>query len=312
MRLFVTVPAFGGFEPQYRDLEQAQVVIIPVPYQAFPNQAPSQGPQAVLAASRTLDLFDEELGYEPYRVGIATLPDFWDEPPFGRTEQATTQVLKMGKFPILIGGEQALSIGAIRATWKQHPKLCVVHVDARLDLVLGEDPYASRSVMARVHALGIPLVQVGIRALHMDESQWLSSPAGLGNTVFWAKDFVDYCPAKDSAKAWDMSQVIEAIPKGAPVFLTVDLHGLDPSMLPAIDAPVPGGITWYPMLRLLRHLCEARNVVAADFLELMPMAGQEQCDALVARLIYKLIGYRFSAAHKQPATASKTKASRSK
>lgn len=300
---------FGGFEPHYHDLENAQAVIIPVPYQALPHQA-SHGPQAILEASRTLDLFDEELGYEPYRVGIATVPDFWDEPPFGVTESATTQVLQMGKFPILIGGEQALSIGAIRAAWKQHPNLCVVHVDARLDLVLGENPYDSRSVMARVHALGVPLVQVGIRALSMDESQWLSSPAGLGNTVFWAKDFVDYCPAKDAAKAWDMSQVVEAIPKGAPVFLTVDLHGLDPSMLPAIYAPVPGGITWYPMLRLLRHLCEARHVVAADFLELSPMAGQEQCDALVARLIYKLIGYRFRAEQRQP--SSKTKASRSK
>jgi agmatinase len=310
MRLFVTLPAFAEFEPQYRDLETAHVVIIPVPYQASPRQATSQGPQAVFAASRTLDLFDEELGYEPYRVGIATVPEFWDEPPFARTEQATAQVLKMGKFPILVGGEQALSIGAIRAAWKQHPKLYVVHVDARLDLVLGEDPYASRSAMARVHALGIPLVQVGIRALSMDESQWLSSPTGQGQKVFWAKDFVDYCPAKDAAQAWDMHQVVEAIPKGAPVFLNVDLHGLDPSMLPAIYAPVPGGITWYPMLRLLRHLCENRNVVAADFLELMPMVGQEQCDALVARLIYKLIGYRFSAAQKQP--ASKAKASRSK
>ncbi len=302
--------AFGRFELQYHDLENAQAVIIPVPYQAVPPQATSQGPQAILEASRTLDLFDEELGYEPYRVGIATVPDFWDEPPFGCTESATTRVLKMGKFPILIGGEQALSIGAIRAAWKQHPNLCVVHVDARLDLVLGENPYDSRSVMARVHALGIPLVQVGIRALSMDESQWLSSPAGLGHTVFWAKDFVDYCPAKDTAKAWDMSQVVEAIPRDAPVFLTVDLHGLDPSMLPAIYAPVPGGITWYPMLRLLRHLCEARRVVAADFLELVPMVGQEQCDALVARLIYKLIGYRFSAAEQQP--SSKTKASRSR
>jgi agmatinase len=306
---FVNITAFGGFEPQYHDLEHAQVVIIPVPYQTVPAQAAIQGPQAILAASRTLDLFDEELGYEPYRVGIATVPDFWDEPPFARTESATTQVLKMGKFPVLIGGEQALSIGAIRAAWKQHPNLCVVHIDARLDLVLGENPYDSRSVMARVHALGVPLVQVGIRALSMDESQWLSSPAGLGNTVFWAKDFVDYCPARDAAKAWDMSQVVEAIPKGAPVFLTVDLHGLDPSMLPAIHAPVPGGITWYPMLRLLRHLCEARHVVAADFLELSPMAGQEQCDALVARLIYKLIGYRFRA-EQQP--SSKIKASHSK
>jgi agmatinase len=308
----VTVSAFGGFESQSSDLEHAQVVIIPVPYQAALNQATSQGPQAILSASRSLDLFDEELGYEPYHVGIATAPAFWDEPPFARTEQATMEALKQGKFPILIGGEQALSIGAIRAAWKQYPNLCVVNVDARLDLVSGEDPYASRSVMARVHALGIPLVQVGIRALSMDESQWLSSPAGLGNTVFWARDFVDYCPAKDSTKVWDMNKVVEAIPKDATVFLTVDLHGLDPSMLPAIYAPVPGGITWYPMLRLLRHLCDARNVVAADFLELMPMVGQEQCDALVARLIYKLIGYRFNATQKKPAAPSKTKASRSK
>jgi agmatinase len=309
----VTITAFGGFEPQYHDLEHAQVVIVPVPYQAIPHQVTTrQGPQAILEASQTLDLFDEELGYEPYRVGIATAPDFWDEPPFARTERAATEVLKMGKFPILIGGEQALSIGAIRAAWKQHPNLCVVHIDARLDFATGENPYDSRSVMARVHALGVPLVQVGIRALSVDESQWLSSPAGLGHAVFWAKDFVDYCPTKDAAKAWDMHQVVEAIPKGAPVFLTVDLHGLDPSMLPAIHAPVPGGITWYPMLRLLRHLCEASPVVGADFLELAPMVGQEQCDALVARLIYKLIGYRFSAAQKQPVTAPKTKASRSK
>jgi agmatinase len=287
---------FLGLDEEASDFEQAQVVILPVPYEATTSfgGGTGGGPAAIIEASRYIELYDQELDAEPYEVGIATLPALsltgaGPEAALGELRAAYDGVLDAapGKFVIALGGEHSISSAPILA-WaerlrKEGRRLSVLQVDAHTDLrpEYEGSPYSHASVMARVKD-EVEIVAVGIRAITADEMRLVRKSDNIH--VFLADDI-------HAGDDW-MDDVLGRL--GDDVYITFDVDGFDPSLVPSTGTPEPGGLQWYPVMKLLRRVFAQRTVHGVDVVELAPLPGHPASDFLVAKLVYKMIGYRFA------------------
>ncbi len=282
-------PNFLGLQAELSDPDRARFVVVPVPYDGAASYGVGArfGPQAILDASREIELFDDELAHEPCNVGIHTRAPV--EPHAGgpgamaeRVEAEMTAPLEDGRFPIMLGGDHSLTIGALRAALQHHPELTLVQIDAHTDLrdAYQSTPYSHACVARRAVEMGAKLVQIGIRSLSQIEADWLRDHPEDATTVY-ARELWHGLDAANRA--------IDAIER--PVYLTFDVDALDPSIMPATGTPEPGGLTWPQTLALLRRLCSACDVIGADVVELAPISDMTAPDVLTAKLVYKLIGY---------------------
>ncbi len=285
------VPPFCGDDAQPCSYEQARVAVLPVPYEGTVSygHGAAQGPHAILAASAQLEMYDEELDWCVDSVGLHTLEPVdcstgTPEQVMARIHAAALPPLRDGKFLVTLGGEHSISYGVFTAQQavRQRP-FSLLQLDAHADLrqSYGGTPHSHACIMARAHDLGLPFVQVGIRAVCQQERDFLRD-TGLERNVFWAHAIAE----RD--ERW-MDEVVERL--GEDVYVTLDLDGLDPTLMPATGTPVPGGLGWYQTLRLLRRVAQRRHIVGFDVTELAPMKGLHAPDFLAARLTYKLIGY---------------------
>ncbi|MFL6202370.1 MAG: agmatinase [Thermoanaerobaculia bacterium] len=278
---------FGLLEPESSAYETSRVVVLPVPFERTVSygKGTSGGPAAIIRASQSMELYDEELGAEPYLQGIATLPPFLPEAydmaeAMAELQEEARTHLERGKFLVTLGGEHSITQAPVRATKEVHGEIGVVQFDAHADLreEFEGTPYSHASVMKRVVDDGIPTLAVGIRSLSTPESQLIREKK---LPVIWGHD---------------LHRAEELFPKllaGLPekVYLTFDIDYFDPSLVPATGTPEPGGGLWYPTLRLLRRLFQEKKVVAMDVLELAPVGGLPASDFLTSKLIYKCLGY---------------------
>lgn len=261
-----------------------RVAVIPVTH----SPEATVGIQAVLDASRTLENFDPELGYEPFSVGVAVLPNLWDEPPFGITERAVANILTQECLPIVLGGDQILTLGAIRATWKRYPDLAVVQITASAHLrEYPGDAYGRYALATRLHDFRLPVVQIGVRNANRSEMERIAAFPDQEHRTFWMQNFLGH--GTQSAQTWCAEDVIAALPQ-SPLYLSVDLSTLDAGMMPSNGES--GGLGWYPLMEILRR-CMGR-VVACDLCESQSIPGMSLPERTAARLLQKLIGYRFS------------------
>jgi agmatinase len=286
---------YFGLPEEFSNKDNSRVVIVPVPYEATVSygKGTSKGPAAVLEASQQVELFDDELWIEPHKIGIHTHepvvmePFMGEEAPtaFQALQDTISPLIEVGKFPIVIGGEHSLSLGAVKACAERYPDLSVLHIDAHGDLRKSYDGnvYSHASVAYHIYkALPQPLItQVGIRNISQDEVNWLEEEKPNVN-IFWARH----------QDRWNFHEIIHTLSDN--VYLTIDVDGLDSSVMPSTGTPEPGGMTWYHLIELIKVLCIRKNVVAADIVELAPIANLHAPDFLVAKLLYKLIGYRFA------------------
>jgi agmatinase len=271
---------------QYRDPARARVAIIPVPYDGTSTwgKGADKGPSAIIEASATVENYDIESDSEPYKVGIFTdkpiLEKSSPEKMVEAVEKRISGHLANGKFPIVIGGEHSVSIGAIKAQAKKYKKLTVLQLDAHSDLrgEYHDSKYNHACVMARAQDL-CPTVQVGIRSMDISEK-----PRVKKSKVFFAEDIC-------GKKGW-IDKVVSLL-KGN-VYVTIDLDVFDPSIMPSTGTPEPGGLGWYEVLDLLRIVFRKTNVTGFDVVELCPNPANKAPDFLAAKLIYKLISYKFS------------------
>lgn len=278
---------FGGLDEPFSRYDSAHILIWPIPYEATTTygRGTARGPQAILDASGHLELYDEEIGGEVYRLGIHTLPPTsLTGPPEQAIHQLYTrarELLREGKFVCALGGEHAITPPIVRATAEVYPRLSVLQIDAHSDLRPQYDgtPYSHACVAARLVEM-CPVVQVGVRSLSVEEAQAL---VDLPIKIFYAHDIVGRTDWIDAA--------IESLSEN--VYLTIDVDGLDPSLIPATGTPEPGGLSWYETLALLRRLAERRRVVGMDVSELSPIPHLHAPDFTVAKLIYKTLGYIF-------------------
>src|SRR5918995_1539083 len=273
---------FGGTTPTTTDFERARVVILPVPLDRTTSYVAGtrNGPHEILVASSHMELWDEETGTDVHSIGIFTLPEM--EFPFGTLDEVIEEIRRVAaeivsrdKFPIVIGGEHSITPPVVAAVAAQHSGLSVLQIDAHADLrdsFMGT-PHSHACAMRRVleHAR---TTQVGIRSLSPEEAAAIPT---LPTRVFY-----DFDMRKDPD--W-MDRVVESL--SDTVYVTIDVDGLDPAIMPATGTPEPGGLSWYELLGLLRRVSERKNVVGFDLVELSPMGGFVAPNFLCAKLIYK-------------------------
>ncbi len=288
--------AFLDLPPEHSDRSTAGVLILPVPYEATTIyvQGTAGGPAAILDASTQVELYDELRADEPFEGGIHTLPplDVSGDPEqvLRRIEQSVASAGE--RFVLALGGEHAITVGAVRGVLAQDPALTVVHVDAHADLrnEYEGERLSHACVMRRVVDLA-PIVEVGIRSLSAEEADFIAERR---IAVVSAESITRARTATDrAARAW-IETVVDAVATER-VYLTIDLDGLDPSIMPSVGTPEPGGLLWYEVLDLVGALFERRHVVAADLVELSPIPGFVAPDFLAARLAYKIASHALRA-----------------
>lgn len=282
------ITQFGAPDAPFCNPDTARVTIIPAPleYSVCYIKGTEHGPQAILDASSQMELYDEELDCCPIETGVYTRPalnyrGLNHADALHITGQAVREVLERGQLPFTLGGEHSLSAPPIAAVREFFPDLTVVHIDAHGDLrdEYEGTPLSHASIERRIVDMGIPLTEIGIRSFSPEEAKFMQTQPNV--SIVWG-----YQMAKGSATIpW------ERLSKHT--YVTIDLDALDPSEMPAVGTPEPGGLHWYQLLDLFRELCRRTTIVGMDVVELCPMEGQTRADFLAAKLVYKMIGYRF-------------------
>ncbi|MBA2620053.1 MAG: agmatinase, partial [Acidobacteria bacterium] len=242
----------------------------------------------IIDASRNMELYDEETDAEVYKIGIHTLSEFAARETPERMSNAlydeAKKLIKAEKFLCMLGGEHSISAPVIRAHAERFHNISILQIDAHADLRDEYDgtPHSHASIMARcVKDLRIPSVQVGIRSISAAEARSLDT--GIPTKIFWAKDIVGRTDWIDEA--------INSLTEN--VYLTIDIDGLDPSLVPTTGTPEPGGLGWYEVLTLIRKLSASRRVVGMDLVEYSYVENLDAPAFLCAKLVYKTLAYIF-------------------
>jgi len=290
---------FLGLEKRWSEFDRSRAVVLPAPYEHTTSygKGTALGPGAILEASRFLELYDEELDSELFRLsdGIATLPPlhFSDEcRDAAAAELIRNRVASLiagGKRVACIGGEHTIAVGAAPAHADFYPDLSILQLDAHSDLrdEYEGNRYSHASTMARIYEKHAHIVQVGIRSQCREEADFIKQKK---ITTFYAFELKSgrYGSGR---YAWH-DAVIDTLRQN--VYLTFDCDFLDPSLLPALGTPEPGGFGWDETIAFLRKLTLRRNVVGFDINEFAPVPHLIHPQFTIAKLIYKLIGYMFS------------------
>jgi len=277
---------FLGLGEEWSALERARVAILPVPYEATTSYmgGTRYGPEAIIAASRHVELYDRELDREPYRIGIHTHPpaELTAAGPAAALSElraAYAEACDGGQFVIALGGEHTITqVPVLHWAERFGRELSVLQFDAHADLrdSFHGTEWSHACVMRRVVDRARP-VGVGIRAIDVEERRLIKE---LGLTMIYGEELTD--------DDW-VDRALGALTED--VYITFDVDFFDPAFVPSTGTPEPGGGTWEQAMSLLRRVFSERNVVAADVVELAPIAGLVAPDFLVAKLVYKMIGY---------------------
>jgi agmatinase len=290
----LTIGEYGGTTPTTTDFEHARVVILPIPLDRTTSYVPGtrNGPHEILVASSHMELWDEETQTDVHSIGIFTLPEM--EFPFasmdevvGEIRRVTSELVARDKFPFILGGEHSITPAVVGAVAAKYPGLSVLQIDAHADLresFMGT-PHNHACAMRRTLEFA-RTTQVGIRSLSPEEAAAVPT---LSTAIFY--DF----NMRDDAD-W-IERVVDSLTEH--VYISIDVDGFDPAIMPATGTPEPGGLSWYEALKLLRRVMERRTVVGCDVVELSPMPGHVAPNFLCAKLIYKILSYRFRGAGRE-------------
>lgn len=274
---------YAGIPDKYARLDDAKVVLIPVPYDGTSTwgKGADKGPDAFLEASENMELFDIETRTEVYKKGVYLAPPVTEnsspEKMVEAVHKTVKNYIKQEKFVTIFGGEHSISIGTIRAFNESFEDLTVVQIDAHADLRPEYDGTTCNHACA-VHEASkkTNLIQVGIRSMDVSELDHMDE-----NQVYWAHDLYE---------DWMDDAIGQMTPN---VFITIDLDAFDPSILPSTGTPEPGGMFWYETLEFLKLMFKKKNVVGFDIVELNPNENERSSDFLAAKLYYKMLSYKF-------------------
>lgn len=275
---------FGGMEVNYT-YEESQVIIIPVPYDATSTyiRGADRGPAAILEASPALEFYDVETRTEAHRKGICTIsPLLTGDAPEEVTEEVyktVKGVIDAGKFPVTIGGNHTVSIGAFKAVSELFGDLTILQLDAHSDLRQSYEgsPLNHACAMARAREYA-PVIQVGIRSMAAEELPYVDE-----ERIFYAHEL------------WqDRSLYSGALERlTSNVYITLDLDVFDPSVMPSTGTPEPGGPDYRDLMQFLRNVFRRSNVIGFDVVELCPSESNKAPDFMAAKVIYQMLSYKF-------------------
>jgi len=274
---------FGNIPKEYSSYENSRVVILPVPYEHTTSylKGTARGPEAILKASYQIELFDEKLKQEIFRIGIHTLPfmniNSHSEKLLKQIEDEVITHLSTNKLIVILGGEHTITIGALRGVKKFFPNIGIVQLDAHADLRVSYqgNPYSHACVMRRVLNYA-PVFQIGIRSLSKEE--FLLIHEGKVFTLF-----------AHEISPENLESFLTKIPED--IYLTIDMDSFDPAVVPGVGNPEPGGLNWEMADQILELISARSRIRAFDIVELRPIAGEVRSEVTAARLLYRLLGY---------------------
>ncbi len=247
------------------------------------------GPKEIIKASHQVELYDEELNCEPFKViGVKTIKPFKINKNINKALKQISLLnqksIEKNLFPLTLGGEHSITAGCIEPFVKSYKNVTILQFDAHADLrnSYNNQKYSHASAMKRcLDFKNVNLISIGIRNISKEEIPFLKKNESRIK-IFWAKD----------KKKWNLKYFKRLI-KNKNVYLTFDVDGLDSSIMPATGTPEPGGLFWYETLSLIKTIFKNANVIGADINELAPIKGFNSYNFLVAKLAYKILTYKF-------------------
>jgi len=280
---------FLGIDNKFNFKEKAIVVPFGLEKTVSYGGGTKNGPKEIIKASHQVELYDEELKCEPYKkIGIKTLKPFKINKNINK---AINQIAEINKkildnklFPITLGGEHSITPGCIKPFVKKYKKLTLLHFDAHADLresYAGEKFSHASAIRRCLDHKNVSVISFGIRNISAEEIPILKKNKKRIN-IYWAKD----------KKKWNLNKFKKQI-KNKDVYITFDVDGLDSSIMPATGTPEPGGIFWDEALEIIKIACKNSRIVGADVNELSPIKGFNSYNFLVAKLVYKILSYKY-------------------
>ena len=247
------------------------------------------GPKEIIKASHQVELYDEELNCEPFKkIGIKTLKPFKIEKNVKKAlsvmSKINQEILEKKLFPMTLGGEHSITPGCIAPFTKKFKNICLLHFDAHADLrdsYNGEKFSHASAIRRCLDYPNVSVISFGIRNISKEEIPFLKRNSKRIK-IFWAKD----------KSKWDLNKFKRFI-KNKNVYITFDVDGLDSGIMPATGTPEPGGLFWDETLNILKIAAKNSNIVGADLNELSPIKGFNSYNFLAAKLVYKILSYKF-------------------
>ena len=276
------------------DAEQnttSQVIVVPFGLEKTVSYGggTKNGPKEIIKASHQVELYDEELKCEPFKkIGIKTLKPFKINKNINKAinqiGEINKKILDNKLFPLTLGGEHSITPGCIKPFVKKYKKITLLHFDAHADLresYSGEKFSHASAIKRCIDYKNVSVISFGIRNISAEEIPILNKNKERIE-IYWAKD----------KKKWDLKKFKRQI-KSKNVYITFDVDGLDSSIMPATGTPEPGGIFWDEALEIIKIACKNSKIIGADVNELAPIKGFNSYNFLVAKLVYKILSYKF-------------------
>ena len=289
MNYLTNKQGFLGIDNKFNFKEKAIVVPFGLEKTVSYGGGTKNGPKEIIKASHQVELYDEELKCEPYKkIGIKTLKPFKINKNINKAinqiAEVNKKILDNKLFPITLGGEHSITPGCIKPFVKKYKKLTLLHFDAHADLresYAGEKFSHASAIKRCLDHDNVSVVSFGIRNISAEEIPILNRNKKRIN-IYWAKD----------KKKWNLKKFKNQI-KNKDVYITFDVDGLDSSIMPATGTPEPGGIFWDEALEIIKIACKNSRIVGADVNELSPIKGFNSYNFLVAKLVYKILAYKY-------------------
>ena len=289
MKYLLNKNGFLGIDNKFNFKEKVVVIPFGLEKTVSYGGGTKNGPKEIIKASHQVELYDEELNCEPYKkIGIKTLVPFKIEKNINKAlkkmSDINEKILNKKLFPITLGGEHSITPGCIRPFAKKYRKLCLLHFDAHADLrdsYNGEKFSHASAIRRCLDYKNVSLISFGIRNISKTEIPFLKKNSKRIK-IFWAKDKPN----------WSLKKFKNLI-KNKDVYLTFDVDGFDSSIMPATGTPEPGGLFWDETLNIIKVAAKNSNIVGADVNELAPIKNFNSYNFLVAKLVYKILAYKF-------------------
>ena len=289
MKYLTNKNGFLGIDNKFNFKEKVVIVPFGLEKTVSYGGGTKNGPKEIIKASHQVELYDEELKCEPFKkIGIKTLKPFKIKKNINKAinqiSKINQEILDNKLFPITLGGEHSITPGCIKPFAKKYKNLTLLHFDAHADLresYSGEKFSHASAIKRCLDYKNVSVVSFGIRNISSEEIKILKKN-NKRISIFWAKD----------KKKWNLNKFRKQI-QNKDVYITFDVDGLDSSIMPATGTPEPGGIFWDETLKILKIACKNSRIVGADVNELAPIKGFNSYNFLVAKLVYKILSYKF-------------------
>ena len=290
MKFLKPTKGFLGLPKENKSNNKAYIIPFGLEKTVSYSNGTKNGPKKIIEASHQVELFDEELKLEPYKkFNIKTLKQEKIKSKLNDSLNQLSKIiektLKSKCFPLTLGGEHSITPAIIKPLSKKYSNLTIVQIDAHADLRDGYMGIHNSHAAAMRRCLdnkNVKIVSIGIRNLCQEEFNYFKKN-NKRIEIFWGNEM----------HKWSMEKLSKIL-KNKDVYLTFDLDGFDSSLMPATGTPEPGGLFWSDAMRVLKTVFKNSNVIGADVNELAPNPHLHACDFLAAKLVYKILSYKFA------------------